>query len=280
MSSILQSRKYYINSANRVSGSNQIFQYTLDIPPSSQYDSIAVCDVSIPLSFYVVDAPYNQFTLQEGTSLVSITIPSGNYNVNTFQTALTSLLNSSSPHGWVYSMSFNSITAQYTYSVTGNTSQPSFLFSDFLVSQMGFSNNSTNTFVSGSLVSTDVVSFVAQQALFIHCDLISENNNNILQDIYVNNAVPYSYVTYSCQNIEHYSKPLLTNLHSTINISLLDILGNEILLNGLDWSFSIILYKKNNLTEMFRRLLHFISASTGISGSEETPPSDIETVPQ
>ena len=74
MSAILNSRKYYINSANRISGTNQNFQIGIDIPPNSDFDSIAVVDASIPLTFYVVDFPYNKFTLQEGASSVSLLI--------------------------------------------------------------------------------------------------------------------------------------------------------------------------------------------------------------
>lgn len=259
MSMILGSRKYYINSANRISGSNQNFEIDIVIPPESQYDSIAIVDASIPLTYYNVDAPYNKFTLVEGSNSVVITIPPGNYNQRTFQTQLVTLLNTGLPGSFTYSMTFDSVTAKYTYSVSGNSGvQPQFIFSDYLVSQMGFTNHSTNTFVLDTLVSTDVISFVPNNSLFIHCDLITEGND-ILQDIYANNVIPYSFITFSSPNIEHYSKPLKTTNHATMRISLQDAYGQEVILNGVDWNFSLLLYKKNNLADMFRNFLNFVA---------------------
>jgi hypothetical protein len=266
---ILSSRKYYINSADRISGTNQNFTIPIEIPTDSGFDSIAVIDCSIPLSYYVIDAPYNQFTLTEGASSVDVTIPSGNYNVPNFQSALTTLLDSSSPNGYIYSMTFNAVTAKYTYLVSGNSGvQPQFIFSDFLVSQMGFPNHTTNSFVGNTLLSTDVISFVATQALFIRCDLISDASNT-LQTNFANNAIPYSYIPYTCQNIEHYAKKLSTTNHSTITLSLVDALGQEINLNRNDWLVNIMLFKKNDMAEMFKSFLNFISVSTGIGAKQK-----------
>lgn len=259
MSAILTSRKYYFNSADRISGSNQNYTIPIDIPTDSGFDHVAVIDASIPLSFYVIDAPYNKFTLTEGASSVTITIPPGNYDADNFQTELLSLLNTLSPNGFVYAMTLNMITAKYTYTVTNNLGvQPSFVFVDYLVSQMGFPNNSTNVFVGDSLTSSDVISFVAKQTLFITCDLISDSTN-IIQTVFVNNAVPYSVIPYSCQAIEHYGKKLSTTLHSTLNLTLVDSNGIEVNLNGHDWLCNIMLYKKNNLAPMFRSFLDFVA---------------------
>lgn len=264
MSMILDNRKYYINSKNRTSGTNQNFNIPFEIPSGSNYDSIAVIDASIPLSFYLIRPPYNDFVLIEDNISTSIVIPKGNYNVNTFITVLRTILNSSSPHSWVYDLTFNTVTCKYTYTVTGNgTFLVLFQFDNNLVNQMGFQINSTNNFIAGSLTSVDVVSFVPTQSFFIHSDIISDNNN-ILQDIYTNNNTPFSFINYSCQNIEQYGKLLTTTLHSTINFVLCDASGEEIDLNGLDWNFSIMLYKKNNMTEMFKKYIHFISLSANI----------------
>jgi hypothetical protein len=265
MSSILSSQKYYINSADRIKGTNQAFEIGINIPIDSGFDSVAVIDASIPLSYYVIRQPYNVFTLNEGSSSVNITIVPGNYNVNNFLTAMTALLNTNSPTGYTYSMTFSIVTAKYTYSVTGNGSvQPTFIFSDFLVSQMGFSNHSTNTFIGNKLTSSDVISFVATQALYITCDLVTDESN-ILQSIFTNNSVPYSYIAYSCQNVEHYMKKLSTTKHSSMVIRLIDAQGQEIDLNGIDWQLTILLFKKNNITHMFKSLLDFISVKEKLS---------------
>jgi hypothetical protein len=281
MPNILHSRKYYINSADRVSGSNQSFKYSFIIPPDHEFDHICVIDASIPMSFYIVRAPYNHFILNEDMLSVKIIITPANYNALTFNSQVVSQLNTNSPNGYTYAMTFDYTKAKYTYTVSGNSGiQPSFTFDDHLVSQTGFSENSINSFVSDTLVSTDVISFVATQSLFIHSDVISDNNN-ILVDIYCNNQPPYSYLTYQCFNVEHYSKRLSTSSNPVIEFSLLDISGNEVDLNGVDFNFSVMLYKKDNTADMLKRLLNLVSLwSDWLSSKLMSPPpiSESDTV--
>jgi hypothetical protein len=54
-----------------------------------------------------------------------------------------------------------------------------------------------------------------------------------------------------------------------ISLSLVDALGQEINLNGLDWFVNIMLFKENNLTEMVKDLLGFISLSSGIDTQDQ-----------
>ncbi|MDR3542385.1 MAG: hypothetical protein P4L69_15700, partial [Desulfosporosinus sp.] len=97
---------------------------------------------------------------------------------------------------------------------------------------------------------------VPTNTLFIHCDLVTEGD--VLLDLYADNVIPYSYITFSAPNIEHYSKPLKTTNHSSMRISLQDPLGQEVNLNGVDWNFSLMLYKKNDLASMFRNFSNFV----------------------
>ena len=49
---------------------------------------------------------YNSFTLQEGTSTAIITLTPGNYNRKTFASAVQSLLRTTSPNGWSYTITY------------------------------------------------------------------------------------------------------------------------------------------------------------------------------
>ena len=115
-------------------------------------------------SYYLVQSGQNTFTLVEGTSNAIITIPVGNYSRSSFQIQLQSLLNSSSPHSWTYAISIpNTLitgdTGLYTYTVTGNSSQPQFIIGSYLYEQLGFNANTTYMFSSGTLTSVNVVKF-------------------------------------------------------------------------------------------------------------------------
>ena len=55
---------FYIDSQNRTSGTSEIFSIiSLLMPPHNNYNLIVVMQCNIPKSFYLVSAPYNQFTL-------------------------------------------------------------------------------------------------------------------------------------------------------------------------------------------------------------------------
>lgn len=253
--SVVRSQIYYINSQNRVSGTSSNFTYQIDIPDGSNFDSALVLNMSIPLSYYLVRVLNNFFTLRELGVDTLITIPRGNYDARTFMTSLTSLLNSSSPHGWIYTMSLDTTLAKYTYSVSGNSSnQPSFILTTHLADQTGFSDSSTNTFVSDSLTSTDVLNFVSTNCLYLHSDLV-DDSTSILQEVYSNNTIPYSFIVWNCVNPDLYTKRLKSNSSSTFSFSLTDVDNNEVNLNGSEIAITLMLYKKLSLSDMFRKYL-------------------------
>src|SRR5690625_6031779 len=101
--SILRTKKlYYINSRNRVNGSNENFTYKIELPTPNHFDHVCVMQAVIPKSYYLVQEGQNTFTVtiyvkvsgvvHPGAPHV-ITVPPGNYTRRTFQNVLQSLLN-------------------------------------------------------------------------------------------------------------------------------------------------------------------------------------------
>lgn len=255
MSSVGKSQRYYINSENRNSGSSSNFTYKIEIPRGGNFDSVSVLSASIPLSYYLIRSPYNTMVLKEGVTEVMITVPEGNYSARSFMTDLVVLLNESSPNGWIYSMSLDSTLAKYTYTVTGNNgSQPTFILNNHLGDQTGFDINSVNPFVGDSLTSSNVLNFVSTNCLYLHSNICADKNN-ILQEIFSNNTIPFSYITWSCPDVDLYSKPLVSNTDSSFSFSLADEHGTVIDLNGQDIQFTLLLYKKVDINQMFRTWL-------------------------
>ena len=255
MSYITKKRFFYINSANRVSGTDSNFIYNLNYPHDEDYNRAVILQASIPISYYTVESGYNSFTLQEGTSSVLISIPAGNYNQVSLQTVLQTQLNTLSPNHYVYAISFPNTQKQaqtglYTFTVSGNgTTQPQFIFTTNLYQQLGFNENSTNSFTNNSLISTNVIKLIGEDALFIHSDLVANGDDNIIQEIYVNGNPTYSVVQFQTPDIQGYAK-LITTINSVYNFYLTDEFNNPIELNGQNCNFTLLLYKESPIFHM------------------------------
>ena len=131
---IIASKKYYINSEQRLEGTTNSFAFGMQVP-ANKFDSVVVLQASIPMSFYTVEDGFNTFILTELGVDTIITVPPANYNVTSYPIVVKALLNSNSPNGWVYDMVFpisytSGNTGKFTYTVTGNSGQPSMTFTN------------------------------------------------------------------------------------------------------------------------------------------------------
>lgn len=263
MSSYRNSSIYYINSASRISGTNGQFCYSIPIPSNSNYDRVCLLQANIPISYYIVPLGENTFTLTEMGVPITVTVPIGNYNVNSFKTVVIALLNAASQHSWVYNISFPisftaANTAKFTYSVSGNgVNQPSFTFTTNLHEQFGFNSNTTNTFVSSSMTSNNVVSFIPENSLFIRSDIVDDGNENILQEIFNNNAQPLSNAVFLCPDVQGFSKRLRTTQSSVYTFSITDADGRGTQLNGVACHFSLILFKRDDFGDIFKQFMKY-----------------------
>ncbi len=254
------SQIYYVNSIDRISGSCGDFSYKLTIPSGSLFDRVCVLQADIPISYYLVPANYNTFILTENGSSVTVTIPSGNYNAISFATVLTGLLNTFSPHRWVYNVVFPSrlntvSTAKYTFTVSGNAGlTASFTFTNALFEQFGFNGNATVSFTS-SITSTNVVLFVPETSLLIHSDIVNDGDTDILQVVFNNNNIPFSTAVYQCSDVTSFSKPLRTTQSNVYHFSITDEHNRKIDFNGVNCVFSLVLYQHDNLTQLVKSFM-------------------------
>jgi hypothetical protein len=262
MSVIENSRIYYVNGGARLSGSSASFTYKFSIPQNEQYDRCVVLQASIPLSYYLIQAGFNSFTLKEGASTGTITIPAGNYSAVSLITVLTTILNTSSPNGYIYTITMpnqytSASTGRFTFSVTGNgATQPQFVFTTNLTELFGFDQNSTNNFVSNSLT-TNVLNMIPENTVFIHSDIVVGDGSDILQEIYSNNTINYSMVTWVCPDVDAYSKKLSTNATNIFKFTLTNEFGQILNLNNQNMLLTIMMYKKNNIDSIFKKFLEY-----------------------
>lgn len=253
--SVQSSKRYYINSEKRISGTSSNFTYAFDIPDGSNFDSCLVVDISIPFTYYIIRTGNNTFTLREKGVDSQLTIPRGNYDARTFATFLTSLLISISPNGWIYSITLDMTLAKYTFTVSGNgVDQPSFILTNHLADQTGFATYSTNTFAGNVLVSTDVLNFAGPNCIFLHSDIV-DDQTSVLQSLYPSNTIPFSFMTKSCPNPDLYTKKLRTNASGIFSFSITDSDNAEINLNGGEVVFELMLYKKLSIVDLFKKYM-------------------------
>lgn len=236
----------YVNSAQRDAGTDEDFSITLDIPLNT-YDRVVLLQAAIPKSYYVVQAGSNTFTLNESTSHVTITVPPGNYTRRSLQTVLTQLLTTNSPHSWTYTIDYPNTTSEadtgkYAYSVSGNTSQPSFTFTTFMYEQLGFNSNSTNAFIANTLSSSNVIKLIPEDTLFIRSNICDNNGDNVLQEILTAGVSAFGIVEFFNHIPGSYAKKLTTNTNNYFHFYLTDENANILNLNGLNMVFSLLLY--------------------------------------
>jgi len=248
------------NSKDRISGTNSSFiSAPLDLG-YNQYDSVALVQASIPRSFYNVPTSYRTFTLRELGVNYTITMTAGSYNKINLATNLASKLTAASGNGWTYSVSYPSAsqpdTFKYTFSVTGNTGQPSLIFTDSMFRQLGFEENTTYAFSANSLVSVNCINLAYISRAFIKSNVCINAQDDILEEILNYGSYPMLSLAYFQQvsfdlNTRNYNPG---NTNSWL-FSLVDSFDQEIDLNGVPWSFSLVFYKRNDTHEIHKNEL-------------------------
>ena len=231
------------------------FSYTLDIDLNKGYTHAIVSSVCIPKTYYVL--PNNAIlTVTEGTNTTNIIFSKGNYSYTSFQIAFNTNMSSCN---WDYSIVYNTNTppdiGKYQYNVTGNTSQPSFKTTDsFLASVLGIYPNITYNFSGNSFTSPNVIDFQAYDSLLLISDIV-RNKNKILQEIFTNINQYNSSIVWQNNNYSLNCREIINLQSNNINFSLQDNSGNVVDLNGSEFSFVMILFKKNNIADIIKTFI-------------------------
>lgn len=263
---IKASRSYYINAQNRLSGTPSSFTYKIDIPKAGgiTYERVVLMQANIPSSYYIVSATGNTFILKEGNTSVTITVPESNYNSESFATVVKELMNAFSPHQYTYDIIFpdsfsTGNSGKYTFTSTGDDS--ALVMINELYEQFGFQGNGTYPFVSRKLISNAVVKFVPEDTIYIHSDIVENEQQAILQDLYNHNSNTFSNLVFICPDPIAYSKVLRTNESNVFHFSLTNEHNKELQLNGLCPAFTIMLFSLDQsiveFTEIFKNYIKY-----------------------
>ena len=249
---------YYINSSNRLSGTHSNFLYKIQQPPSSTFTHCVVLQASIPKSYYLVQSPNNTFVLDENSIETVVTISVGNYTRSSFVNKVQTSLNSAG--SWTYVVDIDDSTngpetGKLTFTVSGNGGiQPQFIFTGSLYEPLGFESTSTNTFVGDELVSTNVINLLKENTIYIHSDICTNENDNVLQEIFTSEASDYGSITFTNNAPEFYSKKI-TSLNSIYRFYLTDENGKDLSLNGRNWQMTVCMHEKDKTNEIIRKYI-------------------------
>ena len=110
----------------------------------------------------------------------------------------------------------------------------------------GLTVNSTNSFTSDVLISTNVAQFITEETLYLHSDLIENNSDNVLQEVYTSQYAPFTSITFLSPCPLQYAKRIATTKNNIYNFWLLNELDEPINLNGANLSLTILFFKKQD----------------------------------
>lgn len=246
-------KNFYCNSGSVLTNNNSTFTVdnNLDV---ENFTHVSCSKISLPVSYYSIDSINCTFSLKEGATTVLITIPSSDYgvlNYQSFATVMAGYLNTNSPNGYTYTItSRNDLSqvqnAKFTYSCSNTVNTVSLIFSNNSISQIfGFDYDSTNTFSSGSLTSTQPFNFSPQNTIFVHSSLVLTTNNDsnfsdILATCFVSGNVIFSPFSYQNNDIVNTCKTLDRKTNKQWTFTLTDEEGTAIYLNSLNFSMELV----------------------------------------
>lgn len=235
----------YIDSSERLSGTSTNF--TIDISDQlrvpNEYDRATLLSFACPKSYYLIDSHNDSFGVFE-SKITIITLPHGNYSFSSLASLLNTMLEACE---FSYVCSADVVSGKYRFDVSGNGGvQPIFNFQgESPAGIMGF-NYEGYYFTNNTLVSPNIVNFQKARNIKLSCNLVKRG---ILSTI-IPNTQDYSYIAYVERNPAFTSQQLISNNVTSVNFSLLDGGDNSVLdLNGLDITFTFVMYKKNDFYE-------------------------------
>lgn len=255
----------YINSRDRLSGTDENFTYNIQFPDGFHFTHVVCLNALIPKSYYLIQTGplENIFQLNENGVTVTVTVPIGSYLLSAFKTVIGQLLTAASPNGLTYTLSYPSLsgpdTGKWTFTQNNGSIVSSLIFNEHLFEPFGFFANSTNIFTGTTLVSTCVIKLQSEDRLLLHSNIaMNPGIDDVLVSINSTTSINYSSINYECPAPEFYSHLLSSQNNNTYSFSLTDENGELIQLNGLNLNITLLLYRKDDIFDRLRSFMKMI----------------------
>jgi hypothetical protein len=193
------------------------------------YLSVNHCEV--PNSFYIVNYTNNQIVINNINYVINV----GNYNVNSFTTALQSVLPTN------YILTYSSITNKFTLSYTTNFTINASSTDSTINKVLGLGTTDINS-IANVIEFPHLINFLPMQRINFRSTFLKLNNFNTSDgssDVFLclqNNAGQLSMINYVNQSGDEY---LIQDKNITsFQIRVTDDMNNYINFNNIDWTLS------------------------------------------
>lgn len=211
-------------------------KYPIIVPNDCLAMTMNVHSFVCPISWYLINSTNDLLSITANSILYNISIPYGNYNINTFQTALLALL----PVGFL--LTFNNLNNKLTMSYTSTFT----INANSTIHQiMGFLKKTVYTSSSNNIIFPFTVNFSGLNSINILCENVRTSNldskdkltpSSIIANISVNNA-SNNMIYFEKQN--DFSFDVKEKTIDYLDISIQDSLGNKIDFNNQNWDLVI-----------------------------------------
>lgn len=158
-------------------GTSSDFHYRIELNPAKTYTRITVAQIVLPVTFYQITTQNNTFKLTEGVNQYTVTMPVGNYNIESLKSQLQTQMNAVGANTYTVTSRNTAIEPQdnkLTYSYTG-TQTPVFIteISNRLSEMMGLSLGVSHE-LNLTLVSDKAYSLNVEQSIFLWSDAVAD----------------------------------------------------------------------------------------------------------
>lgn len=217
---------------------------------------IGISKAELPQSWYLINDYNNTLTIQTTTGTMTYTLTKGNYNINTFVSALTSLLGSN------FSISYSSITNKLTISYI--SSFTIIASSTTMYRFLGINEYDNISSTNNSIISPYVCNFLPIQRIHIRCAELFvdsfnsyDNSSDIFLSLQNNSSSSLGTIVYN--NINNFK--YLTNIENleTLTLRFTDDRNRDIDFNNCDWHLTFqveyeyyVKPEKNTLARFFK----------------------------
>lgn len=268
MSLIKSQQTIHINSAFRQSGSDSDFIISIPLKKNNKFTHVAIIDISVPKSYYLIGQGENTFVVRENEVDYIVTIPIGNYNITSFIYVLNNLFQHTAGLNH-YSVSFpdsktEAQTGKMTFTHTNTQHNSEFIFgNNHLPEVMGFARGSSNSFVIGqttsTLVSTNIANFQRESTLFVHSNLASNSEDDILIELFASGNPDLSNINLTNGDLEEHSKEFIGSQSNSFHFYITDEYRQGLNLNGINMLITLCFYEKNEISSLMTGFIKYLT---------------------
>lgn len=260
--SLVNTYNVFVSSSQRISGTPNNFALLLNPPlqlsSQTHYFACRVMSANIPYSFTALDTLNNQFSVFFNATLVTVTVPPGNYNILALTSVLKGLLAAgilaaagrAVTWAWTYAKDTGRVTIAYEAcdgpSLPSNSIEFLYQSNAVIMQMLGFTAPVVLA-LGSSVTGTQNVNVNPVQAVYIRSDSLNQVSNkesliepDVKSDILAEVPVltqPGSFISFS--NSINQTVRLTNRLVDRVQLYLSSSINYALDLGGLDWTVSL-----------------------------------------